>query len=88
MISLAVLAGLQVGMVIADVVDVDASLDPEAGRISGQVDLSVRNLTDAPLDRVYLWLYPNRFRERSSALDDVTFDPVTAPVATPKAPSK
>lgn len=50
-----------------------ARLDAGAGVVTGTVRLAVDNPTHDPLDRAYVWLYPNRFAVRPSALDDVTF---------------
>lgn len=52
---------------------VAAALDTEARTVAGQVDLRFTNVSSAAIDRVYLWLYPNRLAEPPEALDDVTF---------------
>jgi hypothetical protein len=36
------------------------------------VSVTLTNPSDQPLDRFYLWLYPNRFAEETPGLDDVT----------------
>src|SRR5215813_4905757 len=48
-------------------------LDSDGKVLSGRAQLGVNNPTQFPLDRVYAWLYPNRFAERPRGLDDVNF---------------
>lgn len=50
---------------------IDARLDPEERTLEGTARIELDNPTPAPLDRVYLWLYPNRFAEPPRALSDV-----------------
>jgi hypothetical protein len=52
---------------------VDCALDREARTIDGSVAITLVNRSEAPLDRVYLWLYPNRFTGETEGLDDVSF---------------
>ena len=54
-------------------VDLNATLDPAARRITGTVRLTVPNVSDRPLGEVSLWLYPNRLGDRPEALGDVNF---------------
>ncbi|MEW6273329.1 MAG: BamA/TamA family outer membrane protein [Thermodesulfobacteriota bacterium] len=51
-----------------------ASLEPEgdAALVRGRVEITFANPSDAPLDRVYLHLYPNRFRQDGDEVNDVT----------------
>ncbi len=51
---------------------VDCRLDREARVIEGNVAITVTNPGEAPLERFYLWLYPNRFAEETRGLDDVS----------------
>ena len=51
---------------------VDCQLDREAHTVEGWVSVSLVNPSDAPLERFYLWLYPNRFAEETQGLDDVS----------------
>jgi hypothetical protein len=48
-------------------------LDTAGKALSGRAQIGVANPTGAPLDRVYLWLYPNRFTASPAGLDDVNF---------------
>ena len=48
-------------------------LDPDRGAITGTVELEVENRGAAALDRVYLWLYPNRLARVPAGIDDVSF---------------
>ena len=52
---------------------VDCQLDVDRGDLRGQVDISLVNPTAAPLDRIYLWLYPNRLDRVPASVDDVSF---------------
>jgi len=54
-------------------VGVECRLDVERGAIGGSVAIDVENPTAAPLDRVYLWLYPNRLARVPAAIDEVSF---------------
>lgn len=51
--------------------EIDARLDPAAQIVEGHVTADVQNPTREPLDRLYFWLYPNRFARPPAALDDV-----------------
>lgn len=51
----------------------DVTLDAGRRRVHGTVRIEIPNPTRAPLDRAYVWLYPNRFATRPAALDDVNF---------------
>ena len=53
--------------------EVHATLDAERGSLRGVALLGFVNRTDAPIDRAYVWLYPNRFARRPARLDDVSF---------------
>lgn len=57
--------------IAAVTLQIDARLDPEARLVEGTVRAEIENPTAAPLDRVVLWLYPNRFARPPAALDDV-----------------
>jgi hypothetical protein len=54
-------------------VRVDCRLDAERGAIRGRVEIDLANPTSAPLDRVYLWLYPNRLARVPESTDEVSF---------------
>jgi len=51
---------------------VDCQLDRGARVVEGHVAIEVTNPSPAPLERFYLWLYPNRFAEETAGLDDVS----------------
>jgi len=51
---------------------VDCHLDREQRTVDGWVSVTLTNPSDAPIERFYLWLYPNRFAEETPGLDDVT----------------
>jgi hypothetical protein len=52
---------------------IDAHLDASSGGIRGVAELTFTNVTDAPLTRAYVWLYPNHFAHKPTRLDDVSF---------------
>jgi len=51
---------------------VDCHLDREAREVAGWVSIEVTNPGEVPLERFYLWLYPNRFARETEGLDDVS----------------
>lgn len=53
-------------------VTVDCKLDARTGQLHGTVQLALSNPSGTSVDRVYLWLYPNRFARPAASLDDVT----------------
>jgi hypothetical protein len=53
--------------------ELKATLDPSARRITGWVRWSIPNVSNHPLGEVRLWLYPNRLGDRPEALGDVNF---------------
>jgi hypothetical protein len=54
-------------------VRIDVALDREHGALRGRIDVDLINPTAAPLDRIYLWLYPNRLARPPASTDDVSF---------------
>lgn len=50
---------------------VEAHVDPDDGRVHGQVAVTFTNPTRAPLTRAYVWLLPNRLARPPAALNDV-----------------
>ena len=48
-----------------------AALDPDAATIRGSVEIRFANGSRAPLERVYLHLFPNRFRQDGNEVNDV-----------------
>jgi hypothetical protein len=54
-------------------VEVDCRLDREERTIEGRVAIELANPSAAPIDRLYVWLYPNRFAGVAQGIDDVTF---------------
>ncbi len=48
-------------------------LDTSGKALSGRAQIGVANPTAAPMDKVYLWLYPNRFATPPDGIDDVNF---------------
>ncbi|HUS64403.1 MAG TPA: hypothetical protein VMZ28_07655 [Kofleriaceae bacterium] len=51
----------------------DCRLDRHARTIAGRVEIDVENPSAVPLDRFYLWLYPNRFADVAQGIDDVNY---------------
>ncbi len=51
-------------------VSIDAVIDEKGAHLAGTVEISLRNNTGAPLNKIPLWLYPNRFRRTNPKLDD------------------
>jgi hypothetical protein len=51
---------------------VDCKLDRTSREVEGWVSITLENPGDAPLERFYLWLYPNRFAGETRGLDDVS----------------
>ena len=51
---------------------VDCHLDRGARVVDGWVSIRLENPAEAPIDRFYLWLYPNRFARETAGLDDVS----------------
>ncbi len=52
---------------------VECELDVGARTVAGRVRVDLANPSPEPLDRVYLWLYPNRLARRSPGINDVNF---------------
>jgi hypothetical protein len=52
--------------------DIAVSLEEDGAHLWGRASLRITNDTDAHLDAIPLWLYPNRFREPSPGLSDRT----------------
>lgn len=52
--------------------DVVADVAPDAGAIRGRVAIDLANRAPAPIERVYLHLYPNRFRRDGPEVNDIT----------------
>ncbi|HWM86054.1 MAG TPA: hypothetical protein VNO33_09455 [Kofleriaceae bacterium] len=52
---------------------VESRVDAELGQIRGRVTIDVTNPTASPLDRVYVWLYPNRLARVPPSIDEVSF---------------
>ncbi|MGZ3406765.1 MAG: hypothetical protein ACXVAN_10015 [Polyangia bacterium] len=53
--------------------DVSVRVDAEAHRLEGHARIVVPNDTGAPLAELWLWRFPERFAERSPALNDYNF---------------
>jgi len=51
---------------------ITATLDPDAAAIRGRVEIEVANVASVALDRLYLHLYPNRFRRDGAEVNDIT----------------
>ena len=54
-------------------VGVDCRLDVDRGAVRGRVQIDLVNPTAAPVDRVFVWLYPNRLARPPESLDAVSF---------------
>ncbi len=53
--------------------DIHARLDAGQGTLRGRAELTFTNVTDAPLEHAYVWLFANRFATRPAGLTDVSF---------------
>src|SRR6476469_9745774 len=53
--------------------DLSVRVDAEARTLSGHARITVTNDTAAPVGELWLWRYPERFAERSRALNDYNF---------------
>lgn len=56
---------------VAPEIEVEARFDREARRVDGVLHLALDNPSSAPLERVYLWLYPSHTARPPEGLDDV-----------------
>ncbi|MDB4965290.1 MAG: hypothetical protein JWN44_979 [Myxococcales bacterium] len=53
--------------------DVSVRVDAEARKLEGHARIEVTNDSGAPVGELWLWRYPERFAQRSTALNDYNF---------------
>jgi hypothetical protein len=53
--------------------ELSVRVDAEARKLAGHARITVSNGTAAPVGELWLWRYPERFAERSAALNDYNF---------------
>src|SRR4051812_23233606 len=53
--------------------ELSVRVDAEARKLEGHARITVTNATAAPVGELWLWRYPERFAERSKALNDYNF---------------
>lgn len=53
--------------------ELTATIDPQARRLTGTATWTIANHGDGPLGELLFWLYPNRLAKRAPGLGDVNF---------------